>query len=72
MQGYDDLADRLEAIAEELGGRAVDVLRAAVRDGSDEAAVAAKAEERVLTRARRSVDKATHLLRGVDPVDEQA
>ncbi len=67
MQGYDDLAGKLDAVAEELGSRAFDLLRAAVRDGGEEAAAAAKAEERVLNRARRSIEKAAGLLRGADP-----
>lgn len=72
MKGYDDLADRLESIGEELGSRAFDLLRAAVRDGGDEAAEAAKAEERVLNRARRSIEKAAHLLRGSEGHDAAA
>jgi hypothetical protein len=56
----EELADRLEALADELGDRAVEVLRAAVEDG----ATARPELERRLTRARRSVDKAVGLLRG--------
>ena len=60
---HEDLRDRLAAIAEELGDRALDRLRDAVADadgdGPDPAAVA---EERRLTRARRAVEKAVHLL----------
>ncbi len=55
----DDVADRLEAIAEELGDLALESLRAAVAGG----ATARPAEERRLTRARRSVEKAANLLR---------
>jgi hypothetical protein len=60
-----DLADRLEAIAEELGDMAFDRLRTAtVAAGQgtppDPAVVA---EERRLTRARRAVEKAMVLLR---------
>ena len=60
-----DLADRLEAIAEELGDLAFDRLRTATVAASqgsppDPAVVA---EERRLTRARRAVEKAMVLLR---------
>jgi hypothetical protein len=62
--GYDDLRDRLAAIADELGDRALERLRAAVDgggegEGPDPEAVA---DERRLTRARRAVEKAVHLL----------
>jgi hypothetical protein len=64
---HEDLRDRLAAIAEELGDRALDQLRAAVDSdpdaGPDTAAVAA---ERRLTRARRAVEKAVHLLDEAD------
>ncbi|HUY21051.1 MAG TPA: hypothetical protein VMV22_01790 [Acidimicrobiales bacterium] len=60
-----DLADRLEAIAEELGDLAFDRLRtataAAGRGSTPDPAVVA--EERRLTRARRAVEKAMVLLR---------
>jgi hypothetical protein len=64
---HEDLRDRLAAIAEELGDRALDRLRAAADDpdgaGPDPAVLA---EERRLTRARRAVEKAAHLLDGSD------
>jgi len=53
----DQLRERLEALAEELADLALDRLRAAV-DGDTGAA----AEERRITRARRAVEKAAHLL----------
>ena len=53
----DHLRERLEGIAEELADLAIDRLRAAV-DGNQEAA----GEERRITRARRAVEKAAHLL----------
>jgi hypothetical protein len=61
----EDVADRLEGIAEELGDLALDRLREATSmarrgDPPDPAVVA---EERRLTRARRSVQKAVVLLR---------
>jgi hypothetical protein len=61
----EDVADRLDAIAEELGDLAIDRLREATGmarrgDTPDPSVVA---EERRLTRARRSVQKAVVLLR---------
>jgi hypothetical protein len=68
---HEDLRDRLAAVAEELADRAVERLRQAVEDGEsggpDPALVA---EERRLTRARRAVEKAMHLLDGADATDE--
>jgi hypothetical protein len=49
--------ERLEGIAEELADLAIERLRAAV-DGKEDAA----GEERRITRARRAVEKAAHLL----------
>jgi len=61
----EDVADRLAAIAEELGDLAFDRLReatgAARRTGTPDPAVIA--EEKRLTRARRAVEKAVVLLR---------
>ena len=49
---------RLEAIAEELADLALDRLRAAVDAGAEKA----PADEKLITRARRSVEKAADLL----------
>jgi len=61
----DDVADRLAAIAEELGDLAFDRLREATsgarRTGAPDPAVVA--EEKRLTRARRAVEKAVVVLR---------
>jgi hypothetical protein len=61
----DDVADRLESIAEELGDLAFDRLREATsgarRTGTPDPAVVA--EEKRLTRARRAVEKAVVTLR---------
>jgi len=64
MHGYEDLADQLDTMAEELGSRAFDLLRAAARDGDDDVVAQAKLDERVINRARRSIEKASVLLRG--------
>lgn len=57
---YEDLADRLDAIAEELADLALDRLRTALED---EGADAAAAEERRLTKARRRISEAASILR---------
>jgi hypothetical protein len=60
VPGFDDLADRLDAIADELADLALDRLRAALEEhGSDGAA----AEERRITRARRRITEAAQILR---------
>lgn len=56
---YDDLADRLEAIAAELDERAFELLREAAEERA-----ARPADDKRLTQARRAVEKAAHLLRG--------
>jgi hypothetical protein len=60
----DDICERLRAISDQLGDLALDRLREAVAEG----ATKAPADEKRLTRARRSVDKAIALLSqgGVD------
>jgi hypothetical protein len=59
------LADRLDAIGEELSDLVLDHLRAALERG----ATARPAEEKRLTQARRAVEKASHLLRQADDDD---
>lgn len=60
MTAFDDLADRLDTISEELADLALDRLRTALED---EGADAATAEERRLTKARRRIVEAAALLR---------
>ena len=64
-EGYDDLADRLQAVVEDLDQIAFDQLReaSAERQGRP-------ADDKRLTQARRAVEKAIHLLRGGSGVDE--
>ncbi|MBA2607767.1 MAG: hypothetical protein H0U92_02385 [Actinobacteria bacterium] len=59
-----DLRDRLAAIGEELADAALAKLRAAA-DGDADAA----SDERKITRARRAVEKAVHLLDGANETD---
>lgn len=57
---FEGLADRLDAIAEELADLGLDRLRAALEDeGADSAA----AEERRISKARRRIVEAAALLR---------
>jgi hypothetical protein len=59
MNDYEELAERIDALVEELDERQFDALREAV---------AAKAgrpiDDKRLTQARRALEKAAHLLRG--------
>ncbi len=57
---FDDLADRLDLISEELADRAIELLKDAVRAGQS----SRPAAEKQLTQARRAIEKASHLLRG--------
>lgn len=59
---YGELADRLEVIVAELDELAFDELREAVAGGADRR----PASDKVLTQARRAVEKAAHLLRQAD------
>lgn len=65
MADLDDIRSRLAVIADELGDEALTRLRAAVRRGETKA----PADEKRLTRARRSVEKAISLL-NEEPNDE--
>lgn len=62
---YDDLADRLAAIVEELDQITFDQLREAAAEGKPR-----PVDDRRLTQARRAVEKAAHLLRGGSGIDE--
>lgn len=58
----DELASRLDTIAEEIADLAIDTLRNALRAGGSGRPVS----EKQLTQARRAVEKAAHVLRGID------
>jgi hypothetical protein len=62
---FDDIRQRLEAIAEELADLAIERLRESIDAGGTELPV----DERRLTRARRAVEKAVNLLREPDDAD---
>lgn len=55
---FDEIRNRLEAISEELADLAIIRLRESIDAGGNELPV----DEKRLTRARRSVEKAVHLL----------
>ncbi|MET0326937.1 MAG: hypothetical protein ABW219_17105 [Ilumatobacteraceae bacterium] len=59
MSRYADLADRLEEIVGDLDELSFDLLQQAVADGATQR----PPEDRTLTQARRSVEKAAALLR---------
>ena len=61
---FDDLRERLEAIAEELTDLAIARLRDSIDNGGHELPV----DEKRITRARRAVEKAAHLL--AEPNDD--
>ena len=65
--GVEEMAERLAQLSEELGDLAFERLREASSSaGRGEGQPALVAEEKRLTRARRAVDKAVVLLRGMD------
>lgn len=59
---YDDVRALLNDASEILGDRILTLLSDAVREGAS----SRPPQERVLTRARRSIDKAIMLLDGID------
>jgi NTP pyrophosphatase (non-canonical NTP hydrolase) len=68
--GVEDIAERLAQLSEELGDLAFDRLREASSSaGRGEENPELVAEEKRLSRARRAVDKAVVLLRGIDRTD---
>jgi hypothetical protein len=62
---FDDIRSRLEGIAEELADLAILRLRESIDAGGHELPV----DEKRLTRARRAVEKAIHILREADDAD---
>lgn len=60
MADVEDIRRRLEAISEELGDAAMERLRAAI----DEGATAVPADEKLINRARRVVERAVAILGG--------
>ena len=56
---YDNLADRLDAVAEDLDEIMFEQLREAAAEKTGR-----PADDKRLTQARRAIEKASHLLRG--------
>ena len=61
---YDHLADRLDAVVEELDELQFEQLREAAAEKTGR-----PADDKRLTQARRAIEKASHLLRGAIPED---
>lgn len=61
---YDDLVDRLQAVADDLDQVTFDQLREASAEGR-----ARPVDDKRLTQARRAVEKAIHLLRNNSDID---
>lgn len=64
MTDFDDLADRLRTIEEDLRDRAYDRLRAAAHGDDD-----ARRDEKRLLQARRAIERAIRALEGVAGTD---
>ncbi len=62
-EGLAELAAEIDALAERLADRSLELLRTAVREGPT---TEAARREKLVTRARRSLEKAATLLRGLD------
>ncbi|MCU1363648.1 MAG: hypothetical protein JWM55_1476 [Acidimicrobiaceae bacterium] len=61
MESFDDLADEVAALERRVAEVIFDAVRAQLRDDDAESA---KGVERELSKVRRSLQKAEHLLRG--------
>lgn len=59
--GIDDIISRLEAISESLGEQSMMLLRDAIERGE----TARPNDEKIVSQARRALDKAIHLLSGL-------
>ena len=66
MVDLDDVRTQLRTAADGLADAAMDTLRAAMRSRDQEQITELRAQEKRLTRARRSVEKAVSLLDGRD------
>ena len=61
----DEIQAKIDAAAEDLADLALDLLHQALSDADPKASPAAR-DEKLVTRARRSLDKASGLLRGLE------
>jgi hypothetical protein len=64
----DAIQSKIDAAAEDLADLALDLLHQALGDADPKASPAAR-DEKLVTRARRSLDKASGLLRGLETSD---
>lgn len=64
---FDDLADQLDTLVEELDERAFEALRVAAAAGGGR-----PADDKRLMQARRAIEKAAHLLRATGSGDRAA
>ena len=62
------IQSKIDAAAEDLADLALDLLHQALGDADPKASPAAR-DEKLVTRARRSLDKASGLLRGLETAD---
>ena len=62
MKPYEEVAERLEAVAADLDEASFDLLQQAAADGATKRPDA----DKTLAQARRAVEKAAHLLRLLD------
>ena len=67
----DEIRERLEQIVEELADLAIHSIRGQLRSKSAAQSDALDLPERQITRARRAVEKAVHLLSPVVDLDEE-
>jgi predicted DNA-binding protein len=65
MSRYDELAERLDALSEDLGDLSLDVLKEAMRSG----AIRRPDADKKLVQARRAVEKAAQLVRNLGNPD---
>jgi hypothetical protein len=66
-----EIADGLERIGDQLADAAIDVLRSAIDEGEDAAVLATK-REKLLNRARSSVEKARLLLAQAESLGDES
>ncbi len=63
---FDDVVSQLQSISETLGERTFSLLREAVASGSGQR----PPDEKIISQARRAVDKAIHLLEGLGATND--
>lgn len=69
MHDLEALRERLAGLGDELADEAIRLLRLARATSDDDERTELAGAERRVTRARRAVEKAVHLLNGAEPTD---